>query len=86
MEPQDAVADTQQEGHLIEMNDGAQPAYFSARVGRDQGSPGGGWTSDKGKALAFARSIDALNFIRTFLPHMEGVAQIKKHLDLRGSK
>lgn len=83
MEPEAAVADTQQEGHLIEMNDGAQPVYFSARVGRDQASPSGGWTSDKSKGLAFARRIDAADFMKTFLPHMEGTAQVKLHIDLR---
>lgn len=83
MEPQDTVADTQQEGHLIEMHDGAQPVYFSARVGRDQASPSGGWTSDKSKGLAFVRSIDAADFMKTFLPHMVGIAQVKLHADLR---
>lgn len=78
------AADTLQEGWLLELHDDAQPTYFSARTGRDQASPAGGWTSEKGKALAFARSIDATNFMKTFLPHMDGVAQIKHHLDLRG--
>lgn len=78
-----AAAHTVQDGWLIEMNDGAQPVYFSARVGRDQGAPGGGWTSDKVKALAFARSIDAANFMKTYMPHMEGTAQVKLHPDLR---
>lgn len=80
----DTASDTPQEGWLLEMHDGAEPTYFSARVGRDQASPSGGWTSDKGKGLAFARSIDANNFVKTFLPHMDGVCQIKKHLELRG--
>lgn len=82
MAPETAAADTEQEGWLLELNDG-QPTYFSARVGRDQASPAGGWTPEKGKGLAFARSIDAANFVRTFLPHMDGVCQIKLHLDLK---
>lgn len=82
MQGEDTATDTDQEGWLLEMNDGAQPSYFSTRVGRDQASPSGGWTSDKGKALAFARSIDAANFVKTFLPHMDGVCQIRKHREL----
>lgn len=74
------MSDGTEEGWLLSMHDGVEPTYFSTKVGRDQASPGGGWTSEKGKALAFARSIDALNFIKTFMPHMEGVCQIHLHL------
>lgn len=77
------IADNIQEGWLLELHEGVQPVYFSARVGRDQASPAGGWTPEKGKALAFARSIDAANFVKTFLPHMDGVCQIKLHPDLK---
>lgn len=83
MDATEAPAHTDHEGWLIELHDGAQPSYFSTKVGRDQASPSGGWTFTKSTALAFARSIDAANFVKTFLPHMDGVAQVKLHTDLR---
>ncbi|MGH7195006.1 MAG: hypothetical protein ACREJM_15950 [Candidatus Saccharimonadales bacterium] len=35
-----------QPGHVIERSGDALPSYFSAKIGRDFGSPMGGWTGD----------------------------------------
>lgn len=44
------------EGFVIERSDSAPPSYFSAQLGRDFGSPSGGWTSDRAQATNLCRT------------------------------
>lgn len=39
---------------VIERLDGGSRVYFSAKVGRDFGNPGGGWANDLVQATTFA--------------------------------
>jgi hypothetical protein len=43
------------------------PSYFSMTVGRDLGSPLGGWVNEPEKALQFARTKDAQAFLDKML-------------------
>lgn len=57
--------------YLVEMRDEALPSYFAPKVGQQFGAGGGGWSTDKNQALAFARAEDAQVFIDVYL---KGVA------------
>jgi hypothetical protein len=37
---------------IIELSDSARPMYYSQKIGRDYGSPTGGWTEERDKATA----------------------------------
>lgn len=39
---------------LIERIDGAAPSYLSEKIGRDFGSPLGGWTADRASATPYS--------------------------------
>lgn len=41
---------TVQNGRIIELTNAAQPMFFSEKVGRDYGSPAGGWTEHRSEA------------------------------------
>lgn len=41
---------TAQSGRIIEMTNSVQPMFFSEKLGRDYGSPTGGWTEHRGQA------------------------------------
>lgn len=46
-------------GYVIEMTGSAQTQYLSEKIGRDFGSPYGGWTTDIEKATVYAKHADA---------------------------
>jgi hypothetical protein len=41
------------DGHIIERSGDAQPTYLSEKIGRDFGSPYGGWTTDREQATVY---------------------------------
>ena len=41
---------TAQNGRIIELTNSAQPQFFCEKIGRDYGSPTGGWTQERDKA------------------------------------
>lgn len=41
---------------IIERTDHAPPVYFSRQVGRDIGSPVGGWTPERAKATRLTKA------------------------------
>lgn len=43
-------APTDQSGHVIERTDEGLQCFFSEKIGRDFGSPTGGWTQDRKEA------------------------------------
>lgn len=53
---------------VIEQDDGAGSVFYSAKEGRNFGSPGGGWTGEQNNALQFARERDAREFLEVFIP------------------
>ena len=52
---------------VIKRVDMGIPQYFSLKTGCDQGSPLGGWISNKDAALQFARTTDAQTFMDKML-------------------
>lgn len=50
--------------------------FFSCGIGRNYGSPQGGWTSIESHGLRFARHGDARDFVTTFLRHQEPFTKI----------
>ena len=52
---------------VIKRVDMGIPQYFSLKTGYDQGSPLGGWISNKDAALQFARPTDAQAFMDKLL-------------------
>lgn len=46
-------------GHVIEMTGGAQSQYLSEQIGRNFGSPYGGWTTDIEQATVYATAEEA---------------------------
>ena len=65
-------------GYVVQMIDAGMPAWFSCKVGRDFGSPGGGWSQDPSEALKFHSEHDAKEFIITFLRHQAPFCDVKK--------
>ena len=55
--------------YAIKRNDVAGDLYFTFKVGRDFGSPLGGWTTEAQKALQFAREHDAQSMLDVVLPY-----------------
>lgn len=49
----DQAAHNDQPGHIIERSGDALPVYFSEKIGRDFGSPNGGWTGERDQATAY---------------------------------
>lgn len=64
---QDAHND--QLGHIIERSGDAQPTYLSEKIGRDFGSPYGGWTTDREQATVYVMQ-DALELMERPLANM----------------
>jgi hypothetical protein len=46
-------------GHVIEMTGSAQPQYLSEKIGRNFGSPYGGWTPDINEATVYETAAEA---------------------------
>jgi hypothetical protein len=46
-------------GHVIEMTGSAQPQYLSEQIGRNFGSPYGGWTADINEATVYGSEDEA---------------------------
>ena len=46
---------TDTSGRIIESLSGPQPQYFSEKIGRDYGSPSGGWTPDRTQATVMTQ-------------------------------
>lgn len=63
-------------GHLIELNDGSYPTYWS--LSEHSLSPAGCW-GDKPSAVAFARPEDAKAFIEVHLRHQAELCKIVPH-------
>lgn len=63
---------------LIRQSLDGVPSFYSARVGRDYGTPHG-WTQQAEEAMQFARERDAQAFIDTFLMHQAPFCQITPH-------
>jgi hypothetical protein len=57
-------------GHLIERSGDALPAYLSVKVGRDYGSPYGGWVTEKDRATVYDTTEEAQRIIDGPLTHI----------------
>jgi len=64
---------------LLTRNDDGFPTFYSCKVGRELGSPVGGWSDDKKKALRFSRAEDAQDFMEMYLPHSAAYASVSQH-------
>ena len=53
---------------IIVRTDEGLPKYYCPKIGRDFGSGGNAWTSEKTAALRFDRPVDAEEFAITFIP------------------
>ena len=66
---------TDQSGRIIEMMNSAQPMFFSEKVGRDNGSPAGGWSKDRDDATVMDES-QATRLLETSLLSVAPFCQV----------
>lgn len=57
-------------GHVIERSGDALPSYLSEKIGRDFGTPYGGWTDDKDQATVYDTPEKAQSLIDGTLGHV----------------
>jgi hypothetical protein len=66
---------TAQSGRIIERTNSAQPMYFSEKIGRDYGNPGGGWTEHRDQATVMD-AAKAQRLMETALVQMAPYCQV----------
>ena len=57
---------TAQSGRIIELTNSVRPMYWCSQIGRDFGSPAGGWTEERAKATVLEQDV-AEEMLRTSL-------------------